>query len=138
MISLVSYVDCTKKAFLVGNRHEPLSISTMVGLIAQLLNDWSNQRLRELYQDLQDKGHRRPKNLSPSRKPLRSPALLALDMDKLIADYASGLGTKSLAVKYGVSRPAVALRLRKAGIAPHLPGSNQKFRQQYIGAQTHS
>src|ERR1700722_19518055 len=100
----------------------------MVGLISQLLNDWSNKRLKGLYQSLQNKAQHRIRSTTPIRKPLRSPALLALDMEKLIADYATGLGTKSLAVKYGVSRPAVTLRLRKAGIAPHLPGSNKRFK----------
>lgn len=98
----------------------------MVGLIAQLLNNWPNKRLRELYQALQDKAYRRIRISTPTRKPLRSPLLLALGMNKLIADYASGLGTKSLAVKYGVSHPTVRLRLKKADVVIHAPGSNAR------------
>jgi hypothetical protein len=98
----------------------------MVGLISQLLNDWSNKRLRELYGALQDKSHHRIRNSAPTHKPLRSVALLTLNIESLIADYTTGLGTKSLAVKYGISRPTVRLRLKKAGIVPHLPGSNKR------------
>ena len=47
---------------------------------------------------------------------LRSPALLALDIESLIADYVSGMGTRTLGIKYDISRPTVRLRLKNAGV----------------------
>jgi hypothetical protein len=47
---------------------------------------------------------------------LRSPALLALDIESLIADYVSAMGTRTLGIKYGISRPTVRLRLKNAGV----------------------
>jgi DNA invertase Pin-like site-specific DNA recombinase len=92
----------------------------MVGLISQLLNDWSNKCLRELYEALQDETQHRIQSFSPVRNPLRSGALLALDIESLIADFATGTGTRSLAIKYGISRPTVRRRLRLAGAATRL------------------
>lgn len=73
--------------------------------------------LEQLYKALgrQDE-HSRSGNAGEKRKPLRSSALLALDVSKLIADYERGIAPYSLAIKYGIDRETVAKRLRDAGV----------------------
>lgn len=50
------------------------------------------------------------------RKPLRSRALLDLDIDKLIAAYQSGITPYTLAIELGVDRETIAKRLHEAGV----------------------
>lgn len=73
--------------------------------------------LMQLYQALERLDeHSRSRCGVGKRKPLRSPALLGLDMSKLVADYESGIAPYSLAIIHGIDRETVAKRLRDVGV----------------------
>jgi hypothetical protein len=87
-------------------------------LICQLQEGgFKRANLGQLYQALERLDeHSRPGRAGGKRKPLRSPALLDLDISKLIADYESGIAPYSLAIIHGIDRETVAKRLRDAGV----------------------
>ena len=49
-----------------------------------------------------------------------------LPMDQIISDYASGLSTKYIGMKYGYSENAVRRRLRWAGVEMRSKGPMKK------------
>jgi DNA invertase Pin-like site-specific DNA recombinase len=96
--------------------------ASLVRLICQLQEGgFKHTNLEQLYRAvmLLD-GHSRPKRTKGERRPLRSMALLALDMDRLVTDHATGIRPYSLAIKYGIDRETVAKRLRDFGVRLHL------------------
>jgi hypothetical protein len=94
------------------------NIVTMVRLICQPQEGGLKQtNLKQLFRALEHSNiHSCSRHTGGKRKPLRSSALLALDINKLIADYNSGIAPYSLAIKYGIDRETVAKRLRDAGV----------------------
>jgi hypothetical protein len=98
----------------------------MVRLMPQLLNNWSSKRLRAMYQALQVKSQHRVKGLLPKRKVLLTVALLALDTEKLIAEYISGATPHYLARAYGVCNMTVRMRLTESGLAVRPRGYNAR------------
>ncbi len=84
-------------------------------LICQLQEDLRLESLQHLHHDLSALTAASCVTQGTKRKPLRSPALLNLDMDKLIAAYRSGIAPYTLALQFGIDRETVAKRLRDAG-----------------------
>jgi hypothetical protein len=90
----------------------------MVRLICQFQEGgFKHTNLEQLYRALERLCEdRRPKRAGDNRKPLRSQALLTLDINKLIAEYQSGTAPYTLAIRFGIDRETVAKRLRDAGV----------------------
>lgn len=53
-------------------------------------------------------------------------------IDQVIADYESGMGTWSIAKKYGVSGTCVQIQLKKHGVKMRMHGTNGEQRQKVI------
>jgi hypothetical protein len=96
----------------------------MVPLICQFQEDGlRHSQLKRLHQDLAGLDARSRPKCPDRRKPLRSAALLSLDLGKLKDDYVAGVAPYSLAIKYGINRETVAKRLKDAGIHLRIPYS---------------
>ncbi len=81
-------------------------------------------KLNTLYDALKGLPRQLKHQKAVGRKPLRSEALRAIDLDKFAEQYHSGLSIRQLASRHGIDRGTVRRLLGKANVETRRPGSS--------------